>query len=434
MYRLVRYPLALLFGIVLALSSLARADSPSRATLAKAGKAASAFVQAKDGSGSAFCIHPSGLFLTNHHVIERGGDITLVLNANRKDQRMVKAQVLRSDPEANLALLRAEGVKDLPSLPIGSDEMLSEGDDVVACGFPFGKQLALARDEYPAITVTFGKVTALRQKSGELELIQLDVELHPGNSGGPILGNDGKVVGVAVAVVRGTNFRLAVPARKVHRFLEAPIISFRPPEPEPGEWRTPLDFEARAVSFLPTKIPFRAELWLRDMSGKVRKYPMTQVGDAFKATAPLLNDSVDLRMVCCTVVVSQDGKELARLGHWVVRDGDVAKRYLANMPVHEFKKGEWDLSIGYVNFPPWIVSPIRVGGQTSPRGLSTFPNCSVFYRLKKRGLLFRSQVGIDDTGRGNRAGPITFAVFGDGKAALDLQTALCKRGKRGLRS
>jgi S1-C subfamily serine protease len=207
----VRFRVMCLVGMIIALAAAVRAEEPSRQTLAKAGKAATVYVQVKDGSGSGFCIHPSGLFLTNHHVIAGGGDISLVLNANQKDQQVVKAQVVRSDRDADLALLQAEEVKGLPALELGSDDKITEGDDVVACGFPLGKGLALAQDEYPAVTVTFGRVTALRQKAGELELIQTDIELHPGNSGGPILGTDGKVAGVTVAGVKGTAFRLAIP-------------------------------------------------------------------------------------------------------------------------------------------------------------------------------------------------------------------------------
>lgn len=408
---LAHVPIVLLFGA--AFSSVARADGPTRQELARAGKGASAFVLVKKGSGSAFCIHPSGLFITNHHVIDGGGEIKLVLNANRKDQRAIQAKVLRSDREADLALLQAEGVKDLPLLQIGSDDKLSEGDEVVACGFPFGKALSLARDEYPAITVTFGKVTALRQKSGDLNRIQLDVELHPGNSGGPILGSDGKVVGVAVSGIKGTNFRFAIPARKVWRFIEAPSITFRPPSPGPGEWHKPLDFEVQAVSFLPSTKPFETELILSTPGAKERKFPMKRTGDTHGVKAPLLVASGTPQMVRCTVVVSRDGKEWTRIGSWIVNDSEFPKLYLADLPQADFKKGPWDLGIGTIG--RHFKTPIRVGGQESPRGLSTQPNSSISYRLKKGGLLFRSKIGIDDSGRPTRAAPINFEVLGDGK-------------------
>jgi S1-C subfamily serine protease len=408
-----RRRVALLVGLVLALAPVARADAPSRQAVAQAGKAASAFVQVKDGSGSAFCVHPSGLFLTNHHVIAGGGDVTLVLNANRAGQRAVKAKVLRSDAAADLALLQAEDVKDLPALEIGNDEKLAEGDEVVACGFPFGKRLAVAREEYPAITITFGRVTALRQKARNLDVIQLDVELHPGNSGGPILGADGKVVGVAVAIIRGTNFRLAIPARKVRRFIETPAITFRPPTPGPADWHKPLPFEVRAVSLLPAAKPFEAELTLRELGGKERKYPMKGDRGVYRTEAPLLTAAAAAEMVRCTLVVSRDGKEVARQGDWIIRESKLPKLYLADMSEAGFRKGPWELGIGTAG--RHIKTPIRVAGRESPRGLGTHPPCALRYRLKKGGLLFRAAAGIDDTGRAERGGEITFEVFGDGK-------------------
>jgi S1-C subfamily serine protease len=418
-------PLTLLFALLVALSPLARGDGLSRQDLARAGKAASAFVLVRDGTGSAFCIHPSGLFITNHHVVDGGGgEVKLVLNANRKDQRVVKAKVLRTDRDADLALLQAEGVKDLPHLAIGSDDKLSEGDDLVACGFPFGKRLARARDEYPAITVTFGRVTSLRHKSGELDQIQFDAELHPGNSGGPILGADGKVVGLAVSIIPGTNFRFAIPVRKLHRFIEAPTITFEPPAPGPGDWHRPLAFEVRTVSVLPAKKPFEAELILREPGGKERKYPMKRTGDTHRASAPLLTIAGAGHMVHCTVVVTRDGKELARLGNWIVNDDKIQKLYLADMPEANYKKrpGAWDLGIGFVG--RHYKHPIRVAGQVSPRSLAMLPNCSISYRLNKGGLLFRSKVGFADTGRPFRGGGVTFSVLGDGKELWSSKSTL----------
>src|SRR5262249_24578610 len=173
---------------------------------AKRGKAATAFAEVPGrGTGTAFCVHPSGLFVSNEHVV-RGSEtaeVTLVLDPSLPTQRVLKAKVVRADKDADLALLRAEGAKDLPSLPLGSVKGVSEVAGVVACGFPVGFALSPDKKEYPAISVNAGAVTSLRHKAGELQFIQIDVSLTSGNSGGPVLDEYGKVIGVVVSGVAG---------------------------------------------------------------------------------------------------------------------------------------------------------------------------------------------------------------------------------------
>src|SRR5262245_8175115 len=118
--------------LVLALPSAGQEPKPTRVEIAKRGKAATAFAEVP-GRGTAFCVHPSGLFVTNEHVV-RGSEtaeVTLVLDPSLPTQRVLKAKVVRTDKDADLALLRAEGAKDLPSLPLGSVKGVSELADVV---------------------------------------------------------------------------------------------------------------------------------------------------------------------------------------------------------------------------------------------------------------------------------------------------------------
>lgn len=81
------------------------ADTPTQAELANRGKAATALVECKTnrvGHGTAFCVHPAGLFLTNDHVVcvdGQPGAVTLILDSGQKDQRVVRAQVLRRDAD-----------------------------------------------------------------------------------------------------------------------------------------------------------------------------------------------------------------------------------------------------------------------------------------------------------------------------------------------
>ena len=74
------------------------------------GKAGTVLVKAKSKTGSGFCVHPSGLFITNERVIGADADaVAVVLNASLKDQKVLKAKVLRTDKQLDLALLQVEG-------------------------------------------------------------------------------------------------------------------------------------------------------------------------------------------------------------------------------------------------------------------------------------------------------------------------------------
>src|SRR5262245_15373709 len=110
---------ACISAIALALAIATRTDAQrlTKAEIAKLGKAATALVDVKATrvGGSAFCVHPDGLFVTNEHVVRDGdkGEIVLVLNPNLPAQKAVRATVVRADKDRDLALLRAETMSNL---------------------------------------------------------------------------------------------------------------------------------------------------------------------------------------------------------------------------------------------------------------------------------------------------------------------------------
>ncbi|HCY61709.1 MAG TPA: serine peptidase [Oxalobacteraceae bacterium] len=134
------------------------------------------------GVGSGFIISADGYIMTNAHVIEGADDVYVTLN----DKREYKAKVIGADKRTDVALVKIEGAS-LPRLPIGDSARLRAGEWVVAIGSPFGLDN----------TVTAGIVSSKARDTGDyLQLIQTDVAVNPGNSGGPLINMRGEVVGI----------------------------------------------------------------------------------------------------------------------------------------------------------------------------------------------------------------------------------------------
>ena len=140
--------------------------------------------------GSGFVIDPSGLVVTNNHVISEADEISVILN----DGTRLKATLVGRDQKTDLALLRVKSDKPLKSVKFGDSDRLRLGEWVVAIGNPFSL----------GGTVTAGIVSARNRdiNSGPYDnYIQTDAAINRGNSGGPLFNLDGEVVGINTAII-----------------------------------------------------------------------------------------------------------------------------------------------------------------------------------------------------------------------------------------
>lgn len=152
--------------------------------------------------GSGVVINRQGHVLTNAHVIE-GANVIEVLVA--KNKQKLTAKVLGVDPKTDLALLKITGNVGLTPLLLGDSDALRVGDPVIAIGNPFGY----------SHTVTSGIISAKGRVIGTGpydNFLQTDASIHPGNSGGPLLDINGRVIGINTAVSEeGTGIGFAIP-------------------------------------------------------------------------------------------------------------------------------------------------------------------------------------------------------------------------------
>jgi len=231
-------PRALTLAVgLLAAASTARSEEAITPETVAAIKKATVFVRvegdtwAATGSGFVVAADDKGVLVaTNHHVASptppapRPGaraTLTVVFDSGTKAERSYPAAVAASDADRDLAVLRVVGVKDAPTpIAYADPPKAFETMGVFSFGFPLGEALSLKKGN-PTVTVGKASVSSLREaEDGELGVIQIDGNLNPGNSGGPVVDAKGRLVGVAVSRVRdGQGIGFLVPAAEVGRLM-----------------------------------------------------------------------------------------------------------------------------------------------------------------------------------------------------------------------
>ncbi len=164
--------------------------------------------------GSGFVVDPSGLVVTNNHVIEEADEIIVSFNDG---QKLKVEEIVGRDSKTDLAILRVKPEKPLTAVTFGDSRKMRVGDWVMAIGNPFGL----------GGTVTVGIISAKKRdiNAGPYdEFLQTDAAINRGNSGGPLFNMDGEVIGVNTAIISPTGGSIgigfAVPASTAMHVIE----------------------------------------------------------------------------------------------------------------------------------------------------------------------------------------------------------------------
>jgi serine protease Do len=164
--------------------------------------------QSTGSRGSGFIIDPQGYILTAQHVIDKANEIEIRL----ADLQRLPARVIAADSQIDVAILKIETERDLPTLAIGDSDAIRVGDLAVLFGFPFGRESSM----------NLGIISRSGRSypdSASYDFIQTDAGAYPGGSGGPLLNSKGHVIGIITMASERGNMGFATPINVIRRIL-----------------------------------------------------------------------------------------------------------------------------------------------------------------------------------------------------------------------
>lgn len=157
--------------------------------------------------GTGFYLRAPNLIVTNEHVVRDNREVVIEGRAFPKQL----SRVVYIDPKYDLAFLEVPSGLDVPNVQLGTDIELSEGDPVLAIGHPFGLNFS----------TTQGIISNRAQDQNDIPYIHHDAALNPGNSGGPLIAHNGRVVGVNTFIMRdGNSIGFSLPVKYLHDTIQ----------------------------------------------------------------------------------------------------------------------------------------------------------------------------------------------------------------------
>ena len=153
--------------------------------------------QKQSALGTGFIISSDGYIVTNNHVVNGADKVLVNLNTDNETTRSLDAEIIGTDPDTDIALLKVNSPKSLPTLSFGNSDEAQVGEWVMAIGNPFGLNN----------TVTAGILSAKGRRgitdNRYDDFLQTDASINPGNSGGPLINTRGEVIGINTAIISG---------------------------------------------------------------------------------------------------------------------------------------------------------------------------------------------------------------------------------------
>lgn len=359
---------------VMWLSSVGAQDFPQAIT--EKGKSATAFLVTHQASATAFCINPSGYFVTNHHAIKGVAPwemVQLVLNSGQPTERVIHARVVRSNPDNDLAVLRAYEPGNFAFLELDKEAALAETQRLEGFGFPFGDELSVTKEKFPSISVNGGSITSLRKLDGKLQEIQVDIALNHGNSGGPVLNISGRVVGIVRAGITGSGVNFVIPVQKLTEMLALPDVIFEQPVLNQSTLGEKIPLKARIGWILQeTQKPVQMRLEIGPKGKPAHLVEMIAASDCFEArTAPV--PAADGQKLQVTIGFESGSLEglmedfSFSIGKETVFLKDVESLTLGSSPKAILRRPAREISGAISDFSP---RKIEMGGQQMPVDLN----------------------------------------------------------------
>jgi serine protease Do len=312
----------------------------------------------RQGMGSGVIIDPSGVILTNNHVVEGAGKIIVRLN----DGREFEGIDVKRDPKSDLAIVRIKGAGKLTAAKFGNSNDMQVGDWVLALGGPFGLEN----------TVTAGIISATGRSMGGVraDFLQTDAAINPGNSGGPLVNLDGEVIGINQAIksnsggFEGVGFAIASDRAKwVGEQLAATGavkraylgVAIQPLEPDLAKHLGVSNLQGAVISDVQTNTPAAAAgIKPGDVVVEYAGKPVTSPGE--------LQQAVDQSPVGHKepVIVVRDGKRVTLEVTTAEQPADYGLRAFARTPGQNRSTGDKKLGVEVSNLTPDVAEKLGV--------------------------------------------------------------------------